>query len=75
MNILTSLNVLIGLIVYLTLALACTAINEWIDATLHVRASQLRNSIAQMLSTTDNESLWNDFYVKGWYAIRVSSGS
>lgn len=63
MAFLNSLDVLIGLIViYLTLALACTVINEWIDATLHVRASQLRNSIAQMLSTTANESLWNDFY-------------
>ncbi len=63
MNILTLLDAFIGLIViYLTLALACTVINEWIDATLHVRAGQLRNSIAKMLSTTDNESLWNDFY-------------
>jgi hypothetical protein len=63
MAFLNSLDVLIGLIViYLTLALACTVINEWIDATLHVRASQLRNSIAQMLSTTDSDSLWNDFY-------------
>lgn len=63
MAFLNSLDVFIGLIViYLTLALACTVINEWIDATLHVRASQLRNSIAQMLSTTANESLWNDFY-------------
>ncbi|MEI7582044.1 hypothetical protein [Runella sp.] len=63
MAFLNSLDVLIGLIViYLTLALACTVINEWIDATLHVRAGQLRNSIAQMLSTTDSDSLWNDFY-------------
>jgi hypothetical protein len=63
MNILNSLDVLIGLIViYLTLALACTVINEWIDATLHVRARQLRNSIAKMLSTTDEISLANDFY-------------
>lgn len=63
MNILNSLDVLIGLIViYLTLALACTVINEWIDATLHVRARQLRSSIVKMLSTTDEISLTNDFY-------------
>lgn len=63
MAFLNSLDVFIGLIViYLTLALACTVINEWIDATLHVRAGQLRNSIAQMLSTTDNKSLSNNFY-------------
>ncbi|MCP1381544.1 hypothetical protein [Runella salmonicolor] len=63
MNILNSLDVLIGLIViYLVLGLACTVINEWIDATLHVRAAQLRKGIVKMLSTIDGKSLGDDFF-------------
>ncbi len=63
MNILASLDVLIGLIViYLVLGLACTVINEWIDATLHVRAAQLRKGIVKMLSTNDGKSLGDAFF-------------
>lgn len=63
MNLLNSLDVLIGLIViYLVLGLACTVINEWIDATLHVRAAQLRKSIVKMLSNDDEKSLVSDFF-------------
>lgn len=63
MNILTSLDVLIGLIViYLVLGLACTIINEWIDATLHIRAAQLRKGIVKMLSTIEGKSLGDTFF-------------
>lgn len=63
MNVLTSLDVLIGLIViYLVLGLACTVINEWIDATLHIRAAQLRKGIVKMLSTIDDKSLGDEFF-------------
>lgn len=63
MNILTSLDVLIGLIViYLVLGLACTIINEWIDATLHIRAAQLRKGIVKMLSTIEDKSLGDEFF-------------
>lgn len=63
MNILTSLDVLIGLIViYLVLGLACTIINEWIDATLHIRAAQLRKGIVKMLSTIEDKPLGDAFF-------------
>jgi len=63
MNVLTSLDVLIGLIViYLVLGLACTVINEWIDATLHIRAAQLRKGIVKMLSTIDGKSIGDEFF-------------
>ncbi|AYQ33772.1 hypothetical protein [Runella sp. SP2] len=63
MNVLTSLNVFIGLIViYLALGLACTVINEWIDATRHVRAAQLRKGITKMLSTIDGKPLGDAFF-------------
>jgi hypothetical protein len=63
MNILNSLDVLIGLIViYLVLGLACTVINEWIDATLHVRSGQLRKSIFKMLSNLNEKSLGEKFF-------------
>lgn len=63
MNILISLDVLIGLIViYLVLGLACTIINEWIDATLHIRAAQLRKGITKMLSTIDGKPLGDVFF-------------
>lgn len=63
MNLLNSLDVLIGLIViYLVLGLACTIINEWIDATLHVRAAQLRKSIVTMLANGDEKPLTASFF-------------
>ncbi len=80
MAFLNSLDVLIGLIViYLTLALACTVINEWIDATLHVRGV----NYAIVLPKCFQPPLMNPFgmifmdihTLKGWYAIRVSSES
>ena len=63
MNVLTSLDVLIGLIViFLVISLACTVINEWIDALLHTRAQQLRNSISQMLASANDNSLGQKFH-------------
>lgn len=63
MNVLTSLDVLIGLIViFLVVSLACTVINEWIDALLHTRAQQLRNSISQMLSSANDNALGQQFH-------------
>ena len=50
---LESLDVAIGLVVvYLVLALACTALNEGIAAALKMRSETLKESIVQMLGST-----------------------